>query len=61
MRVLEALSASGLRSVRYALEVPLAHSIIANDLSPEAYTSIQRNIAYNNVGERVQPTCREAR
>ena len=61
LRILEALSASGLRSIRYALEVPLAQNIVANDLSHEAYVSMQRNIAHNQVGGRVRPSCREAR
>lgn len=49
LRVLEALSATGLRSIRYAKEVPGIKQIIANDLSSEAVKSIRENIKLNNV------------
>lgn len=46
LRVLEALSATGLRSIRYAIEVPGIKQIIANDLSTAAVKSIRENIRY---------------
>lgn len=49
MTILEALSASGLRSIRYAKEVPGVREIIANDLSGTAASSIRANIAHNGV------------
>lgn len=49
MRVLEALSATGLRSIRYAKEVPGIKQIIANDLSAAAVKSIKENIKLNDV------------
>lgn len=49
LRVLEALSATGLRSIRYAKEVPGIKEIIANDLSRSAVKSIRDNIKLNNV------------
>ncbi|XP_031628200.1 probable tRNA (guanine(26)-N(2))-dimethyltransferase [Contarinia nasturtii] len=49
LRVLEALSATGLRSIRYAKEVPGIKEIIANDLSSAAVKSIKENIKLNNV------------
>ena len=61
LQILEALAASGLRSIRYALEIPGVHSVLANDFSPEAYRSMTRNIQHNGVQDRVQPSCREAR
>ncbi|KDR81650.1 hypothetical protein GALMADRAFT_89844 [Galerina marginata CBS 339.88] len=45
--ILEALSATGLRSIRYAKEIPLAKCVIANDLSPGAVEAMKRNIAIN--------------
>lgn len=45
--ILDALSATGLRALRYALEIPSATSITANDLDPSATASISRNITYN--------------
>lgn len=47
--MLEALSATGLRSIRYAKEVPGIKQIIANDLSSAAVKSIEENIKLNNV------------
>lgn len=46
-RLLEALSASGLRAIRYSKEVPLLEHIVANDLSSHAVKSIQLNCDYN--------------
>lgn len=46
-RLLEALSASGLRAIRYSKEVPLLQHIVANDLSSHAVKSIQLNCDYN--------------
>ncbi|KAF8910968.1 tRNA methyltransferase [Gymnopilus junonius] len=45
--ILEALSATGLRSIRYAKEIPLIKHVIANDLSPGAVEAMKRNITYN--------------
>ncbi|WFD41629.1 methylamine--glutamate N-methyltransferase [Malassezia psittaci] len=45
--ILEALSATGLRSIRYAKEIPLLGSIIANDLSATAVQAMRRNLALN--------------
>lgn len=46
-RLLEALSASGLRAIRYSKEIPLLQHIVANDLSLHAVKSIQLNCEYN--------------
>ncbi|KAF9053718.1 N2,N2-dimethylguanosine tRNA methyltransferase [Hymenopellis radicata] len=46
--ILEALSATGLRSIRYAKEIPLVKYVIANDLSPEATDAMRRNVIYND-------------
>ncbi|XP_049871406.1 probable tRNA (guanine(26)-N(2))-dimethyltransferase [Pectinophora gossypiella] len=47
--ILEALSATGLRSIRYAKEVPNVTKIVANDLSEQAVQTIKANIVHNNV------------
>ncbi|GAA6039525.1 hypothetical protein JCM8097_008367 [Rhodosporidiobolus ruineniae] len=47
--LLEALSATGLRAIRYAKELPLLKYVVANDLSASAVADIQRNIAYNGL------------
>ncbi|KZT67746.1 N2,N2-dimethylguanosine tRNA methyltransferase [Daedalea quercina L-15889] len=48
--ILEALSASGLRSIRYAKEVPLVKYVIANDLSHSAVEAMKRNVEINGLG-----------
>lgn len=45
--VLEALSATGLRSIRYAREIPLLKQVVANDLSASAVVAMKRNVALN--------------
>ncbi|CAO3572741.1 unnamed protein product [Mortierella alpina] len=47
--ILEALSASGLRSVRYAKEIPNVKHILTNDLEADAVASIKRNAEFNGI------------
>lgn len=61
LRVLEALAASGLRSVRFAREVPGLGAIVASDCSPRAAALMARNVALNGVGELVTPRLADAR
>ncbi|KAK9475558.1 N2,N2-dimethylguanosine tRNA methyltransferase-domain-containing protein [Dipodascopsis tothii] len=51
--ILEALSATGLRAIRYALEIPNVNKVIANDFSPSAVEAIKRNIENNPGCEHV--------
>lgn len=51
--VLEGLSATGLRSVRYAKELFNVSSIVANDLDADAVDAIRENIILNNVQDKV--------
>ncbi|KAJ6262913.1 hypothetical protein Dda_1471 [Drechslerella dactyloides] len=51
--VLDALSATGLRALRYAKEIPFVTHITANDMSHDAVESITRNIAFNAVSHLV--------
>ena len=60
LRILEALSATGLRAVRYSKEIPNACEIIANDWSKDAVSLIQRNIEYNECQDRVTASCSDA-
>jgi len=53
IRVLEGLSATGLRAVRYAKEIPGIREVVANDFSKGAVESIERNIAHNKVEDKV--------
>lgn len=49
LRILDALSASGLRAIRYAKELPAVTQIVANDVSASAVSAIQGNVVFNNV------------
>ncbi|KAJ1735499.1 RNA methyltransferase tRNA(m5U54)methyltransferase [Coemansia biformis] len=51
--ILEALAASGLRSVRYAKEIEGIDHIVANDLLEDAAESIRRNAHYNAVSPQL--------
>ncbi|EDO18215.1 hypothetical protein Kpol_543p45 [Vanderwaltozyma polyspora DSM 70294] len=60
LKILEALSATGLRAIRYAHEIPNVKEIVANDLLPEAVDSIRRNAEYNKVENIVKPNIDDA-
>lgn len=53
--ILDALSATGLRALRYALEIPAATAITANDLEPSAVASITANIVHNSKNPATHP------
>ncbi|OGM41286.1 hypothetical protein ABOM_009777 [Aspergillus bombycis] len=59
--ILDALSATGLRALRYASEIQFATCIVANDLSPSAIKSMKLNIEYNRLGKLIQPNTGDAR
>lgn len=59
--ILDALSATGLRALRYAKEIPQATRIVSNDLSPAAVEAIKLNIKYNEVEDIVRPNVGDAR
>ncbi|KAG8808708.1 RNA methyltransferase tRNA(m5U54)methyltransferase [Serendipita sp. 399] len=48
--ILEALSATGLRSIRYAKEIPQVNYVLANDLSEAACEAMRRNVDINGLG-----------
>ncbi|KAJ4164973.1 hypothetical protein LMH87_006625 [Akanthomyces muscarius] len=55
-KMLDALSASGLRALRYAHELPFVTSITANDLSASAAKSIKQNVKHNGVEDIISVT-----
>ncbi|RMZ86614.1 hypothetical protein DV736_g6160, partial [Chaetothyriales sp. CBS 134916] len=59
--ILDALSASGIRAMRYAREIPFATTIIANDFSQDAVQSIELNIKHNDVAQVVYSNTGDAR
>ncbi|KAL8728269.1 MAG: hypothetical protein Q9166_005510 [cf. Caloplaca sp. 2 TL-2023] len=60
-RILDALSATGLRALRYVKEIPHVTMVTANDLSPSAAASIKLNAEYNGIAGKVQPTTGDAK
>ncbi|KAK5628485.1 hypothetical protein RRF57_004200 [Xylaria bambusicola] len=59
--VLDALSATGLRALRYARELPFVTSVTANDLSPSAVEAIRRNAQHNGVESKIVSNLGDAR
>lgn len=64
IKVLDALSASGLRSIRYAKELgehgAIVKKIVANDISDVAVDLIKKNIESNQVADRVESSLSDA-
>ena len=60
LKILEGLAASGLRSVRFALEIPGVKEIVANDFDRTAVEYIEKNVAHNQVDHLVRPNCADA-
>ncbi|KUI53746.1 tRNA (guanine(26)-N(2))-dimethyltransferase [Cytospora mali] len=54
--ILDALSATGLRALRYAQEMPFVTKVTANDLDPSAVESIKRNISHNKLEDKIEVT-----
>lgn len=54
VRILDALSATGLRALRYAHELPFAVLVTANDLSRQATDSIRLNVKYNKLEDKIR-------
>ncbi|OJJ45530.1 hypothetical protein ASPZODRAFT_153176 [Penicilliopsis zonata CBS 506.65] len=59
--ILDALSATGLRALRYASEIPFTSCVVANDWSPTAIQSMKMNIEYNGLETRISPNVGDAR
>ncbi|DAZ98251.1 TPA: hypothetical protein N0F65_008936 [Lagenidium giganteum] len=56
IKIFEALSASGLRSIRYFQQIPGVKSILVNDMDAAAVHSIRENIKFNELPlDRVIP------
>jgi tRNA (guanine26-N2/guanine27-N2)-dimethyltransferase len=51
--ILDALSATGLRALRYAQEIPFATAITSNDLSQSAVDSIKLNVKHNKLEDTI--------
>lgn len=55
IEIIEAFSATGLRSIRYALEISKVKEVIANDISASAIGSLKRNAIFSNAIPTVKP------
>ena len=55
-KIFDALSASGLRALRYAHELPFLTSVNANDLSESAADTIRSNVDHNGLGHIISVT-----
>ncbi|XP_063829867.1 tRNA (guanine(26)-N(2))-dimethyltransferase [Ostrinia nubilalis] len=60
VNLLEALAATGLRSIRYAKEVPKLNKVVANDLSKTAVETMKVNFEKNLVADKVEPSLDDA-
>ncbi len=54
VRVADPFSGTGVRAVRYAVEVPGVDEVYANDLDPKAFELIKENVRMNKVQDRVR-------
>lgn len=54
--ILDALSASGLRALRYASEIPFVSKVTANDLDLAATEAIARNVQHNRLQSKINVT-----
>ena len=59
-RILDALSATGLRALRYASEIPYATEVVANDRETNAVKSINLNIEHNKLSSSITATTGDA-
>ena len=53
INILEALSATGLRSVRYMKEIENIKKLVANDIDPTATDLMKKNFDYNQINENL--------
>ncbi|EPZ33947.1 tRNA (guanine(26)-N(2))-dimethyltransferase domain-containing protein [Rozella allomycis CSF55] len=60
IHIFEGLSATGLRSIRYAKEIPNVSKITTNDLDKDAFKTIQENVVKNNVQDIITPSLNDA-
>jgi len=52
--ILDALSATGLRALRYSQEIPFTTLVTANDLLPDATKTIKMNVKHNKLEDKIE-------
>ena len=60
VNILEALSATGLRALRYGHEIPNVQRVVANDMLSHAVEAITRNTKHNDLSRIVKPNLGDA-
>jgi len=60
MRILDALSATGLRALRYASELPCPTYVVANDLLKQATKTIEMNVQHNKLSDKIKASTSDA-
>ncbi|PNS20753.1 N2,N2-dimethylguanosine tRNA methyltransferase [Sphaceloma murrayae] len=60
LRILDALSATGLRALRYASELPIPTKVVANDLLATATRAINLNVTHNKLNHAITATTSNA-
>ncbi len=58
--VVDPLAGSGVRGIRYVLEVSGVRKAVINDIDPEAYNIIEKNVLLNNIRDKVETYCLDA-
>jgi tRNA (guanine26-N2/guanine27-N2)-dimethyltransferase len=58
--ILDALSASGLRALRYAHEIPFLTTVTANDILKKAAEAIERNATHNRLSDKINVSVDDA-
>ncbi|KAG7287060.1 hypothetical protein NEMBOFW57_006560 [Staphylotrichum longicolle] len=58
--ILDALSASGLRALRYAHEIPFLTTVTANDILKKAAEAIERNATHNGLRDKINVSVDDA-
>lgn len=61
LSIAECLSATGLRSIRYGLEIDGVSKIVANDIDPSATQIICKNVHNNGLDGKVQVNTQDAK
>ena len=56
IQLLEALEATGLRSVRYLKEIDKIEKLYANDWNPKAVELMEKNFEYNDIDKEKYKT-----
>lgn len=59
-RILDALSATGLRALRYAKEIPFVTNVVANDMNPNAIKAMGLNVTHNDLEGTIHPNVGDA-